>query len=72
MRSRLKEKIKEKEMVPNLYQVREKLLKDTYPSPELMEKNGTVIGIPMVLSFWDSLPFWRTFFTSLGFEGVSL
>ena len=68
VRSRLKEKIKEKEMVPNLYQVREKLLKDTYPSPELMEKNGTVIGIPMVLSFWDSLPFWRTFFTSLGFE----
>ena len=28
------------------------------------------IGIPMVLNFWELLPFWHTFFTSLGYEVV--
>ena len=28
------------------------------------------IGIPMVLNFWEQLPFWHTFFTKLGYEVV--
>ncbi len=28
------------------------------------------IGLPMVLNFYETLPFWHTFFTSLGFEVV--
>ena len=28
----------------------------------------TVIGIPRVLAFWENLPFWRTFWRSLGFQ----
>jgi len=29
------------------------------------------IGIPLVLSFWELLPFWYTFFTTLGYEVVT-
>ncbi|MEG2074559.1 MAG: acyl-CoA dehydratase activase-related protein, partial [Angelakisella sp.] len=32
-------------------------------------KRGT-IGIPLALSMYENLPFWHTFFTSLGFEVV--
>ena len=28
------------------------------------------IGLPRVLEFWSSMPFWRTLFESLGFEAV--
>ncbi|MCL2481143.1 MAG: acyl-CoA dehydratase activase-related protein, partial [Spirochaetaceae bacterium] len=28
------------------------------------------IGIPRTLEFWNSLPFWKTFFTALGFEVI--
>ncbi|MFA6733512.1 MAG: acyl-CoA dehydratase activase-related protein [Sphaerochaetaceae bacterium] len=28
------------------------------------------IGLPMGLNFWENLPFWYTFFTSLGYEVV--
>lgn len=52
--------------LPNLY---------TYKYERLLQyqsKQGTrgKIGIPLVLNMYDNLPFWFTFFTSLGFEVV--
>ncbi|MGI6211833.1 MAG: acyl-CoA dehydratase activase [Anaerovoracaceae bacterium] len=55
---------------PDLFRVRESLLTKEYPcTPVAPEKSGS-IGIPRVLEFWDSLPFWTTFFRALGFPVV--
>lgn len=56
------------EKVPDLFAVREKLLFADYPYEELLPKKETVIGIPRVLSFWETMPFWTTFFHSLGYN----
>ncbi len=55
------------DQVPNLFETRKRLLfKDR--KPELLcEKRDMVIGIPRVLSFWDTMPFWDVFWRSLGF-----
>lgn len=67
VREQLK-KTKEKQVVPNLFQTREELLFRDYPYPSLLPEQNTVIGIPRVLSFWDTMPFWKTFWRSLGFQ----
>ena len=54
--------------IPNCYRLREKLLFEDYPVPEQITKRDCVIGIPRVLFFWETMPFWSTFFRSLGFE----
>ena len=56
--------------VPNLYREREKLLLQDYPCPAPAKDRGITIGIPRVLSFWETLPFWRTFLRALGFRVV--
>jgi predicted nucleotide-binding protein (sugar kinase/HSP70/actin superfamily)/methylmalonyl-CoA mutase cobalamin-binding subunit len=43
------------------------LVKDWSPKPST---SGKKIGIPRALEFFVSLPFWKAFFTSLGFEVV--
>lgn len=45
------------------------LLKDRTVSLASMPK-GNKIGIPLVLEFWDSYPFWSTFFKALGYQVV--
>ena len=57
-----------KQSVANLFDVRERLLMNDYPAPELAKPQGITIGIPRVLAFWDTMPFWTTFWRSLGFE----
>lgn len=52
--------------LPNLY---------TYKYEKLLQYQGKrghrgKIGIPFVLNMYDTLPFWYTFFTTLGFEVV--
>lgn len=54
--------------VPNLYREREKLLLRDYPCPHPTKERGITIGIPRVLSFWDTLPFWSTLLRALGFR----
>ena len=66
----IKEKNRKRKEVPNLFELRENLLFKDYPSGEQKEKRETVIGLPRVLSFWDTMPFWNTFFQSLGFKVV--
>ena len=68
VREQLQAKNQEKERIPNLFQLREKLLFQEYPVSQVKERRDTVIGLPRVLSFWDTMPFWSTFFRALGFE----
>ncbi len=56
------------ESVPNLYDEREKLLFQDWPCTPLGSPRDEVIGIPRVLSFWDTMPFWKTLFQALGFS----
>ncbi len=51
----------------DLFAEREKLLFRQYPVKPAAEKNQT-IGLPRVLEFWDSMPFWSTFFRALGYQ----
>lgn len=51
-----------------LYEYKYDLLMKTNLIPE--GKPKARIGIPMVLSYFEQLPLWSTFFTSLGFEVV--
>ena len=54
--------------IPNLFAVREKLLFADYDAPILAPDRGVTIGIPRVLSFWETMPFWNAFWRSLGFR----
>ena len=54
--------------VPDMFKVREALLIKDYPFKPVAEEKDIVIGIPKVLSFWETLPFWKTFFRTLGFK----
>ncbi|MDO4261330.1 MAG: acyl-CoA dehydratase activase-related protein, partial [Eubacteriales bacterium] len=67
VRRRLKEAKQETDAVPNLFALREQLLFQDYPFPALHPDRHVVIGIPRVLSFWETMPFWNTFFRALGF-----
>ena len=55
------------ESVPNLFDVREKLLFRDWPCTPNPAPQNTVIGMPRVLSMWEYAPFWTTLFRSLGF-----
>ena len=54
--------------VPDLMRLRREMLFRTYPVSPVREDQGEVIGLPRVLEFWDSMPFWSTFFRALGYE----
>lgn len=70
----VKEKLQKVNAVPNLYKVREELLFKDYPhepaNEQAKERAGErteVIGLPRVLSYWDTMPFWKTFWQTLGY-----
>ena len=67
----VREKIKSfsKEKAPDLFKFREELLFKDYECLNA-KKRGVRIGLPRVLSFWDTMPFWTTFWKSLGFDVV--
>ncbi len=52
----------------NLFEERERMLFSFYPHEAEPERKNKVIGIPRVLEFWDSAPFWSTFFKALGYD----
>ncbi|MCC8100848.1 MAG: acyl-CoA dehydratase activase-related protein [Clostridiales bacterium] len=52
----------------DLFREREALLFADYPYHQAAPDKGEVVGIPRVLEFWDSLPFWNTFFRALGYH----
>lgn len=51
----------------NMYDIRKELQNKEYPYEKLLEDQKITIGIPRVLNYWDELPFWGTFWKSLGF-----
>lgn len=55
---------------PDLFADRERWLFEPYPYTPVREKQKERIGIPRTLEFWDSMPFWTTFFRALGYEVV--
>jgi predicted CoA-substrate-specific enzyme activase len=68
VRSKLHEKNQAKKQVPNLFRLREKLLLKDYPYSEVAPKKEVTIGIPRVLSYWETMPFWTTFWRALGYK----
>lgn len=61
---------RKQEKIPNLFRERHDLLLNDWPVNLLDKSKNLSIGIPMVLEFMNSLPFWRNFFKSLGFKVV--
>jgi len=53
----------------DLFTIRERLLLRPVEAPVNTPSRGS-IGFPFALSLTDHLPFWRTFFTKLGYEVV--
>jgi predicted CoA-substrate-specific enzyme activase len=51
----------------NLFDLRQKLLFAKPDATPVREAQDEVIGLPRVLEFWDSMPFWTTFLTALGY-----
>lgn len=51
----------------NMFAYKRELLAAYQPQPGPRGK----IGLPMVLNYYELLPFWHTFFTALGFEVVT-
>lgn len=51
----------------NLFDERERLLFQNWPCTPVAPDRGQTVGIPRVLEFWDTMPFWSTMFRALGF-----
>ncbi len=51
----------------DLFAERERMLFHMYPVKAVSDRKEEVIGLPRVLEFWDSMPFWTTFFRALGY-----
>ena len=66
VRARLQQ-INQAQRPADLFALRRKLLFQPYPHPNLCAARGITIGLPRVLFFWDTMPFWQTFFSALGF-----
>ena len=66
------ERIDQKTDIPDLFAEREALLLDGYrESDDTKSSSAPTIGIPRsMVAFYEFFPFWRTFFTELGFTVV--
>lgn len=53
---------------PNLFEYRNRELFKDRPTTPVRNKQHITIGIPRVLEFWDSYPFWQVFFKVLGYD----
>lgn len=68
VRKQIKEKQKKKEKIPNLFRYRESLLFKDYDYQQIEPEKGVTVGLPRVLSYWETMPFWTTFWRALGFN----
>ncbi|MCD8019659.1 MAG: acyl-CoA dehydratase activase [Clostridiales bacterium] len=68
VKKQLKETSARMGKTPDLFKLREKLLFKKYPINHPSEDRNVTIGIPRVLYFWDDMPFWTTFWKTLGFQ----
>jgi predicted CoA-substrate-specific enzyme activase len=56
--------------IPDLFAEREKLLFAPYEGEGRLPSHAPEIGIPRILYFHEMFPFWRAFFTELGYRVV--
>ncbi|MDR2841832.1 MAG: acyl-CoA dehydratase activase-related protein [Spirochaetaceae bacterium] len=68
--SQIKKISQQIDSVPDMLRRREQLLFEDYPFEQICADRNITIGIPRVLDFWRTIPFWSTFFKSLGFKVV--
>lgn len=52
----------------DLFLIREQLLFKNYDYQQVSSDKNITIGLPRTLEFWDSMPFWTTFFHALGYQ----
>ncbi len=67
-RSRLTEVSSRRRGAVDLFGRREERLFREYPVEAIEPSKDIVLGMPRVLEFWNSGPFWSTFFRALGFQ----
>jgi predicted CoA-substrate-specific enzyme activase len=58
------------EGLPDIFAEREELLFAPYEGEEDLPDDAPVIGIPRILHFHELFPFWKAFFTELGYRIV--
>lgn len=63
-------KLNAKPKAKDMFEVREKLLFKDYDVTPVRQKQGIKVGLPRVLEFWDSMPFWNSFFRALGYDTI--
>ncbi|MDR1127432.1 MAG: acyl-CoA dehydratase activase, partial [Treponema sp.] len=68
IRQRVKLITEQLEATPDLFKLREKLLFQDYDFTRVHSEKDILIGLPRSLEFWDSMPFWSTFWRALGFK----
>lgn len=56
--------------IPDMFLIREQLLFKKWDYKLVSEKKNYTIGMPRTLEYWDSMPFWSTFFRALGYDVV--
>jgi predicted CoA-substrate-specific enzyme activase len=56
--------------IPDLFVEREKMLYAPYEGEENLPQNAPEIGMPRILYLHEMFPFWRAFFTELGYRVV--
>ena len=61
---------KRRDDIPDLFAEREEALMASYVEEKPVGKDARTIGIPRLLHFHEIMPFWKTFFTALGFRIV--
>ncbi|HSR12314.1 MAG TPA: acyl-CoA dehydratase activase-related protein, partial [Thermodesulfobacteriota bacterium] len=61
---------KRRDDLPDLFAEREEALMASYVEEKELPKDAPTIGIPRLLHFHEIMPFWKAFFTSLGFRIV--
>lgn len=70
VKAELRRIIEKQKSVVSLVEVKEKLISQEHPVTRIAPERAETIGIPRVLEFFESLPFWRTFFSALGYRVV--
>ncbi|MCD8356136.1 MAG: acyl-CoA dehydratase activase [Clostridia bacterium] len=53
---------------PDMFLIRELMLFQNYEYKQISPDKNITIGLPRTLEFWDSMPFWTTFFHALGYK----
>ncbi|MDR2467620.1 MAG: acyl-CoA dehydratase activase [Spirochaetaceae bacterium] len=68
VQAKVQELTRAMDAVPDMVKIREELLFKDYVFTSLLPQRNITIGLPRVMDFWRSMPFWKTFYRALGFN----